>query len=106
MFRVIYTDVKAINDEIGRQKQQEEQMEKEKQQEIENKQKCLHNRIIKQMWNLGIRDKQVLMLVKKIIKFKMTIQKKIKIHKVNLLQMKIHKRLIKKKLTKVIKIMK
>ena len=27
-----------------------------------------HNRLIKQMWNLGIRDKQVLMLVKKIIK--------------------------------------
>lgn len=48
VFRVIYTDVKAINDEIERQKQQEEQMEKEKQQEIENKQKCLHNRIIKQ----------------------------------------------------------
>ena len=27
-----------------------------------------HNRLIKQMWHLGIRDKQVLMLVKKIIK--------------------------------------
>lgn len=27
-----------------------------------------HNRLIKQMWNLGIRDKRVLMLIKKIIK--------------------------------------